>query len=175
MGSCSGFSYRRMSYVLCWGCSVGLCVSMPCKLLHCAFSLCSKGTFTDSSTPTVICNFTFLLCLLSNPSLMSINGLHKRHRVEIETTVLSCLIMPYIPTPLLPILDMYSVFFLIFLFSDYLPDFFLFPETPPHPSVIIARREVVKFMTFRSSGAGWWRTRIVFRDPSGISLSLMSK
>lgn len=128
----------------------------------------------------VICNFIFLLCLHSSPLVITVNGLYKdtqspnRDNWEYNW-LLSFLIIPYIPTPLLLILDMHSLSFLISIFFSLSPRFFFLPETPPHPSVIMAWGEVVKFMTFRSSGAHWWRTRIVSRDPSGISLSLMSK
>lgn len=67
-----------------------------------------------------------------------------------------------------------------FSFFSLLPvSLILFPALLPPPSssssVIMAWRRVVKFMTFRSRGAGWWRTRIVSRVPAGICLSLMSE
>lgn len=81
----------------------------------------------------------------------------------------------YIHTPS-PVSDTHPLPFLLCLSSLYLLNFFP-PATPPPPSfsVIMAWRGVVKFMTFRSRGAGWWRTRIVSRIPAGICLSLMSE
>lgn len=97
--------------------------------------------------------------------------------------VLSCVIKLYKPYPhpccqsKTHTLVLFSSVFLpsislIFFFSDAPTSF---PSPSSFPSVIMAWRGVVKFMTFRSRGAGWRRTRIVSQVPAGICLSLMSE
>lgn len=72
--------------------------------------------------------------------------------------------------------DTHLLSFLLFLSALCLPNSFPCMLPPPSSSsAIVAWRRVVKFMTFRSRGAGWWRTRIVSRVPAGICLSLMSE
>lgn len=89
MGFCSWFSPQRMSFVSCWGFSVGLFVCSGAVNCYTVPSLYIALGAHSQNLPLRRCDaclYIFVLCLLSNTLLMTVMGCIKTDKVATKAT-----------------------------------------------------------------------------------------